>query len=71
MFNKKQKQVKAKTKEVKAPVESGKPAKSTGKKVPVKLTNADKKQIRDVISKHKPVSNKEKSAQESVPYRKV
>lgn len=36
-----------------------------------KLTNAEKKQIRDVIAKHKPNGKKEKSAQESVPYLKV
>lgn len=36
-----------------------------------KLSKEDKKQIKEVLAKHKPNKKKQKSAQESVPYEKV
>lgn len=41
------------------------------KKSKTTLSSAEKKQIREIIAKHKPVGKKEKSAQESVPFLRV
>lgn len=68
MFGKKEKTAKEpETKPTLSELAPNKPKKTAN----TKLTNAEKKQIRDVIAKHKSNGKKEKSAQESVPYLKV
>ncbi|MFI3255726.1 MAG: hypothetical protein R3Y63_15585, partial [Eubacteriales bacterium] len=75
MFGKSKNQTQTKQPQVKQPPAKQTPAKKPPANQPPAnkntLSKADKKQIREVMSRHKPTGKNEKSAQESVPFQRV